>query len=52
MSSESSQTGEVCAHSWPSELNPDSTCERCGLPYREWPEEIGPGPAPLDPLPG
>lgn len=30
------------AHEWPSEVVPDSTCERCGLIYEEWGTELEP----------
>jgi len=23
-------------HDWPSEITPDSRCQRCGLAYRDW----------------
>jgi hypothetical protein len=29
----------TCAHVWPDELEPDTTCLHCGLPYADWSEE-------------
>jgi hypothetical protein len=28
-----------CAHTWPAELEPETPCGGCGLPYGEWSED-------------
>jgi hypothetical protein len=29
----------TCAHVWPDELEPETTCLHCGLAYADWSEE-------------
>jgi hypothetical protein len=31
-------TGMTCAHVWPDELEPETTCLHCGLAYADWSE--------------
>lgn len=29
----------ACDHSWPGDLDADTPCEKCGLPYGQWEED-------------
>jgi hypothetical protein len=29
-----------CDHDWPGELDEDAYCQRCGLPYPDWSEDV------------